>query len=74
MIKKHKNKNDYWMSDGVFVRDLTKENCLSKDINNLYQETDYELLLENESINQSKKYVIIDHETIYHPILKFLYA
>lgn len=66
MIKKHKNKNNYWMNNGIFVRDLTKENCVSKDINYLYEEKDYEIILENESINQSKKYMIIDHESIYH--------
>lgn len=66
MIKKHRNKNDYWMRDGLFVRDFTKTNCVPKDINNLYSTNEFSLLLENEINNQSKKYVIIDHESIRH--------
>lgn len=66
MIKKHKNKNDYWMEQGVFVRDLTKENVMPLDINDLNQEKDYSLFLENENTNHFKKYVVLDHETISH--------
>ena len=64
MIKKHKNKNDYLINDGVFVRDLTKPNVTPIDINNLYSKNDYQTLLTNEQINHSKKYVSLDHETI----------
>jgi hypothetical protein len=64
MIKNHKNKNDYLMHEGVLIRDLTKENVTPVDINNLYSNGDYQTLLTNEQINNSKKNVSLDYEAI----------
>lgn len=50
IIKKHKNKNDYFLSSvgGIWVRNMCKENVRPIDINRLVAKEDYELLCENE--------------------------
>lgn len=64
MIKKHKNKNDYLINEGTFIRDLTKPNVVPIDINDLYQNKDYQTILTNEQTNLARRYVILDKETI----------
>jgi hypothetical protein len=48
MIKKHKSRNEYFITeDGIFVRNLCKEDVPSIDINKLILEKDCKLFLEN---------------------------
>jgi hypothetical protein len=67
VIKKHHNKNHYYLTEsGLWVRDFTKS-AKAEDINKLVVPSDYELLLENELANAVLNVASIDSETIYAP-------
>ena len=56
VIKKHKNKNNYYLHNNLFIRDLTKDLSTPIDINNFYTDKDYSILLDNENNNLYKRY------------------
>jgi hypothetical protein len=61
-IKKHKNKNEYLLSEsGIWVRNFTKKNAIQEDINQLTT-TDFNTLLDNELKNQNDKYPYFDFD------------
>ena len=63
-----RNTNHYVATkEGIWVRDFTKSHTKFIDINNLYSEKDYSLLLENEIENTGKKNYFIDQDTYTHP-------
>jgi hypothetical protein len=67
VIKNHKNKNRYVLTNnGLWVRDLTRT-AHPVDINNLIASSDYDLILHNEMKNSSLHLASIDAETIFHP-------
>lgn len=64
-IKQHKNKNEYLLTkDNIWIRNFTKTNCLAKDINNLYEKSEIEILLQNEINNQRTNYIDLFSENI----------
>jgi len=67
IIKKHKNKNQYAIVDGVYVRDFTAYGPIPVDLNRLYSAADHQLFIENESENISYKMPGIDNEEMNHP-------
>jgi hypothetical protein len=67
VIKKHKNKNLYYLTDDrMWVRDFTKIS-VPRDINNLIPVSDYDVILSNEMKNATLNIASIDAETIYAP-------
>jgi hypothetical protein len=67
IIKKHKNKNEYLLTTEKFwVRNFTKINAPSININQLTNFDDYKIFLENELKNSQKKYPWIDTENLIH--------
>jgi hypothetical protein len=66
IIKKHKNKNSYIITDGVYVRDFTTYGTSSIDVNKSLNNVDQELLIDNSLENYSHKYPSIDNEDIFH--------
>lgn len=51
-IKLHKNKNDYFLTeDKIWIRNFSKINAKSLDINNFYNDKEIQLLLSNEIKN-----------------------
>lgn len=67
-IKHHKNRNSYILtSDGIWIRDFTKEFVSSIDISGLTKEMDYKLFLENELANRKLNTPNIDSENFFHP-------
>jgi len=67
IIKKHKNKNRYIVTNNVFVRDFTAYGIPAIDINQALNATDRDLLVDNSLENYSQKYPSIDNENIFHP-------
>lgn len=53
IIKQHKSRNQYILSDGYWVRDLTKP-IKGIDINHITKKSDIKLLSDNELINMSR--------------------
>ena len=54
-IKKNTNRNDYALTpEGIWVRNLTKKNAPSLDINDLAK-SDFPLLLNNELENNKRR-------------------
>jgi len=68
-IKKHQNKNQYILSNGIYVRDLTSNESNPVDINSLSNTADQQLFIDNEFENYSQRYVNIDNEEIFHPFV-----
>jgi hypothetical protein len=66
IIKKHKNKNQYAVVDGVYVRDFTAFGPIPVDINRLYTEADHALNVANELENMNHRTPSIDNEQIQH--------
>lgn len=66
MIKKHKNKNNYLVQDGIYIRDFTSQNVPYIDLNNILENQDYDLCMENELNNITCKYPTIDNEQFVH--------
>lgn len=67
IIKKHKNKNDYFLAgNGLWVRNFTKKNVKEIDINKLLSPEDMRIILENEMENYKKTYQRIDTEDFTH--------
>jgi len=67
LIKKHKNKNDYIVTNGIYVRDFAKSSVLPVDINTNLNKTDHDLIVDNVLENFSQKYQNIDNEDFYFP-------
>jgi hypothetical protein len=68
MIKKHRNKNEYYLAGGgLWVRNFTKKNILPIDINSLIPDHDMKLMLHNETENRFKMLQRIDTESFSHP-------
>ena len=65
-IKKHKSKNQYILTQSVFVRDFTNDNCIPLDINQLSSNTDESLYIDNEFENFTQRYANIDNENLHH--------
>ena len=67
MIKKHKNKNEYYYAGhNLWVRNFTKK-IQPVDINNLISESDMNFMLTNEAENYAHTYQRIDTEDFSHP-------
>jgi len=66
MIKKHRNKNDYCLAGGLWIRNFTKKHVKAADINSLITPQDMQLMLDNESENHSKMLQRIDTESLDH--------
>jgi len=67
-IKKHKNKNNYILTeDKIWVRDFTKNNTPFMDVNHITEKKDFPLFLHNELENFSGKPGNIDTEHTLHP-------
>lgn len=66
MIKKNKNKNNYIVQDGIYIRDFTIQNVPYVDLNNIFENQDYDLCMENELENITCKYPTIDNENFVH--------
>jgi hypothetical protein len=67
MIKKHRNKNDYFYSgNSLWVRNFAKKVFYSQDINSLIKPSEMSLFLENESKNKENGWVGIDSENYTH--------
>ena len=65
-IKKHTNRNDYALTpEGIWVRNLTKKNAPSLDINDLAK-SDFPLLLNNELENNKKRYPYFEFNQKYY--------
>lgn len=61
MIKKHINGNNYIVTkDGLWIRDFTKSDMPFIDINKLFSNNEFPLILNNENDNSLKKYQNID--------------
>lgn len=67
LIKKHKNKNQYLVQNGIYVRDFSAYGIPAIDVNQFLHDTDYELCMENELSNIVLKHPTIDTEPIIHP-------
>lgn len=68
MIKKDKNKNDYYLTyGGYWVRDFTKNYIKGVDINQVFSEDDSKIILENELTNSRKMIQLIETENFIHP-------
>ena len=66
-IKKHKNKNEYLLTEQNFwVRNFTKNSVPYVDINKTIQEKDHFLFLKNEYNNSRAKYPWIDSSNVHH--------
>lgn len=66
MIKKHRNRNEYFFSGYGWVRNFTKSNVNPVDINNFIPEKEMQILLENELANKLKMLQKIDTEPFKH--------
>lgn len=67
MIKKHKNKNNYFLTkSSLWVRDFTSS-AHPEDINKLTTSKDYDLILKNEMKNATLNIASIDSEMVYSP-------
>lgn len=67
MIKKHKNKNNYYYAkNGLWVRDFSKKSVVPIDINNLMDDSNIKLILDNELSNKMQKIDHIDAENFTH--------
>ena len=65
IIKNHANNNDYFLNkDNLWIRNFGKRNCVAEDINNLYEKSEIEILLQNEVNNQKSKYIDLFSENI----------
>lgn len=63
IIKKHKNKNNYLLTeDGKYwIRDFTNKEAASfLDINNLFSEEEYLEIFKNEYLNKKNKYPVLE--------------
>jgi hypothetical protein len=67
IIKKHKNKNQYAVTEGVFVRDFTAFGVNPIDLNRMCTAEDHDLFVKNESENISYRMPGIDTEPANHP-------
>lgn len=56
IVKKHKNKNKYILSDKIYVRDFTDDYPLPVDLNEFANEEDKDIFIDNEMNNFSKRY------------------
>lgn len=64
MIKKHRNRNDYYYAgSGLWVRNFTKEGVPPSDINQLIPVSDMQIMLHNEHANHLKGLQRIDTES-----------
>jgi hypothetical protein len=64
MIKKHKNRNEYYYAgNGLWVRNFTKKLAKELDINNLISENDTIAIMANEAANRVKMLQNIDTES-----------
>jgi hypothetical protein len=67
-IKKHKNKNEYLQTaDGLWVRNFTNLQTPGEDLNNLLRESDYKIVLDNETNNKKMGLDHIDSHQFDHP-------
>jgi hypothetical protein len=64
VIRKHSNKNEYLLTESLWVRNFTKDAVPLIDINRLNSMEDYRLFHENELENFKKRYTKIDSENI----------
>ena len=67
IVKKHKNKNQYVVSDGLYVRDFTLRDTVGIDLNKLSDRPAQDQFMLNEITNNSQKYPFIDGESFTHP-------
>jgi hypothetical protein len=66
-IKKHKNKNEYLLTEqGMWVRNFTREMVPYTDINRTIRDEDHFMFLKNEYDNGRARYAWIDTENFYH--------
>ncbi len=67
-IKKHNNKNHYLLAgdSGIWVRDITRPNVPYIDINHITSNSDYSLLVQNETQNRLRNMQHIDTEDYSH--------
>lgn len=67
-IKKSENKNEYLLTNsGLWVRNHAKQAVPYEDINHLIHESDYPILLENETANNRQRIAMIDKENFTFP-------
>lgn len=55
IIKKNKNKNQYILDNGIYIRDFTNQEAPAIDLNNMSNDSDKNLFIENELNNMSKR-------------------
>ncbi|RDJ35639.1 MAG: hypothetical protein DWQ19_12540 [Crenarchaeota archaeon] len=65
-VKKHKNKNQYAVTDGIYVRNFAVSGVLPIDLNRTLSNTDSDLIVDNELENYSHKYPHVDNEQFFH--------
>jgi hypothetical protein len=67
-IKKSRDGNQYLLTpEGVWVRDFTKTNVVSIDLNDTIQRSDHFLFLENETKNKMLRMPWVDSEKFFFP-------
>ena len=62
IIKRHKNRNEYFKVDNYWVRNFGKEHVEIRDLNNFYEDTEYKQLISNEVNNAKLDFANISSE------------
>jgi hypothetical protein len=64
VIRKHSNKNQYLLSEGIWVRNFSNKSVPPADVNNLNSMEDYRIFHHNELENYKKRHTKIDAENV----------